>query len=326
MHIHWLHNYFNRSVGTFMWDIYDRLERNLPGSVSEHAIPVLRKPLHLWASFRHKITGNDSFDILHGQCGSFVGLRTAVTSAAPCKILSFRGSDIYWRHGGFKETFTGLLRMWLSWFSALQMTAVIVMSVSMQSTVKRWLWLKRKPVHVIPDPIHAMYWPKEMYDIYALLEEQPWTVLIANLYPDSTVKRTRIIVDAVKLCQESGLNVKLISLSGDSREEVQSSLKKADCVAISSTHEGWPNIIKEGMMCSCTFIATDVSDLAFYAGPDSDNFIVLPHAVDFAIAMVDCVAIATMKEHHFRSSLIQFHPDVAAMKHNIVYQYYMRCN
>ena len=38
-------------------------------------------------------------------------------------------------------------------------------------------------------------------------------------------------------------------------------INAADVVLVTSTHEGWPNIVKEGLACNVPFVSTNVSDL-----------------------------------------------------------------
>jgi glycosyltransferase involved in cell wall biosynthesis len=50
--------------------------------------------------------------------------------------------------------------------------------------------------------------------------------------------------------------------SGIAPEDMPAFVDACDVVLCTSTHEGWPNSIKEALACGVPFVSTDVSDLA----------------------------------------------------------------
>jgi len=46
-----------------------------------------------------------------------------------------------------------------------------------------------------------------------------------------------------------------------------------DLILLTSTHEGWPNIVKEGLACNIPFVSTDVSDLSEIAAIEPSCFV-----------------------------------------------------
>lgn len=109
-------------------------------------------------------------------------------------------------------------------------------------------------------------------------------------------------------------------LSGLPREDVRRALRVADCVALASTHEGWPNIVKEGLLLGKAFVATDVGDLADFASTGSHNRVVSPDPIEFACAWVDQLGARLLAVHDIPTELVPFHPDVVALKHRLLYE------
>ncbi|MFM6854196.1 MAG: glycosyltransferase, partial [Sphingopyxis sp.] len=267
------------------------------------------------------ITSTGQADIVHGQFGSLVGMATGVQRGAT-RLVSLRGSDMHWRYGSLRDRASALVRMGMSWFAALRCHGIIVMSHAMAQRLRRWPFMRRAAIHIIPDPAGDMFWPGPVADIAAQLGQHPQKIVAASVQHDNPIKRLHIIADAVALCQRAGLCVTLDALSGRTRADVRAAILAADCVALSSTHEGWPNIIKEALLLGKSFVATPVSDLHHHAGVGSMNHVVAPHPVDFACAWVDQMVARIIAPHGISPALAPFHPDGVAAKHRLLYQYY----
>jgi len=56
----------------------------------------------------------------------------------------------------------------------------------------------------------------------------------------------------------------------------------ADCIILTSFHEGSPNVIKEAMACNCPIVSTDVGDVRWVIGDTPGCFIASFDPVDFA--------------------------------------------
>jgi hypothetical protein len=320
MLVFWLHNTASRNGGMFMWDILDRL-RTLPGiEIQDTPIPVVRNFSKFWkaVTFKHAF---EQTHCVHAQYGSLVSV-VASLQRSHCHLVSLRGSDIYWKYGNFRSKISGLARIFLSWFGTVRSDGAIVMSMAMRERVTQWPLMSSVPVHVIPDPAGEQFWPDIARDISKSLMAAPFRVLIASLHADNPVKRIHLVRDAASLCQSVGLNVTLRALSGQGRDAVKASLMESDCVALSSTHEGWPNIVKEGLLMDTPFVSTNVGDLQLYADKLGLNQVVPANPLDFACAWIDVMAAQHLAEYGISANLAQFHPDVVALKHLLLYAHY----
>lgn len=317
MKVVWLHNNPSRASGTFMWDIVDRLAHASPGiDVEDCPIPLMRRK----GAFREALRNSriENADIVHAQYGALVGA-LATMSEARAYIVSLRGSDSYWRYGTLRDRVGGLARCMLSWFACLRSDAVIVMSHQMAARVRRWWGLRRRLILVISDPAGEIFWPAGRTRIFDALLSRNFSVMTASLQHGNPIKRTEIVNEAARLCQAAGMAVELQILSGIPREEVRDHFERADSIALASTHEGWPNVIKEALLLGKTFVATNVGDLASYALPGSRNQIVGATPIEFACAWVDQIAAAELQGTGVARELVPFHPDVVALKLKLLY-------
>lgn len=305
-----------------MWDIYDRMTASSAVKIDLEAIPVIRSYHALLGAIRHSTTKpGQRIEILHAQFGSLVGFLGAI-KPAKCRIVSLRGSDIYWRFGSPRNRLANRLRTMLSWIACFRAHAIVVMSRAMARKVQSWPFLHKRRIHVLVDPAGDIFWQEACLHIGEAVRKQSFNVMIASLVDSNPVKRLSLIAEAVDLCCRAGMTVQLTALSGMSREAVRDAIRQSDCVAIASTHEGWPNIIKEALLMGRPFVATDVSDLADFAGQDSESRIVAATPLDFAMAWADQIAAKLLKPHGVAPALASFHPDICALKHELLYLAY----
>jgi hypothetical protein len=303
-----------------MWDILDRLGPVGSTDIVLRPVPVVRS---LTSLRRALAAGEDASkaDLLHGQFGSLVGLLTALQRGNR-RIVSLRGSDVYWRYGSLRNRFANFLRIGMSWIGCVRADAVVVMSHAMAARVRRWPFLRRRAIHVLVDPAGEMFWPEGARQLAGALRAQPFSVLIGSLVRDNPVKRLSIVAKAADLCAEAGMGVTMIAISGMSRDAVCDALAACDSVALASTHEGWPNIIKEALLLGKPFVATPVSDLPQFAPMGSGSKIVEANPLDFAFAWVDQIAAQLLAVHGISAEFAAFHPDVCALKHQLLYRAY----
>lgn len=320
MKILWIHNYHDRASGTFMWDIKDRLDKFGIARLPDVVVPLvlgLAAVMHACRLVRQA----PSVDIVHGQYGSFVGLLTCGVNAGR-RILTLRGSDVYWRYGIGKTRLGAMLRVALTRLALTRSDAVVVMSDAMRRRLQSWCFSPSGAIHVIHDPAGAEFWPIELRTITDKLYGLPLRVVTGTVQRNNPVKRVDTLEAAALLCQGVGMALELKILSGLTRGEVAVHLREADSVALCSTHEGWPNIIKEALLMGKAFVSTDVSDLGTLVLGDRNHHIVPAHPLDFACAFVDQLAARIIGEHGFPPTLAAFHPDVAALKHRLLYHHY----
>jgi len=142
------------------------------------------------------------------------------------------------------------------------------MSERMRSEVAKRVGERR--VVVLPDGVDlGVFKPMDKRSARAALGEAddtaPW-VLFSSVVADNPVKRRELARTAVLVARRTMRQIRLIEMTNVAHDRVPLYVNAADVILLTSTHEGWPNIIKEGLACNVPFVSTDVSDLREVAG------------------------------------------------------------
>lgn len=264
MNIVWAHNFDPRvqNAGVFMYTLLRALEER-GAKVKELYLGNLRRPSGIprAISYLRKVTASD--DILHAQFGSACGL--AVSAVPGRKVLSLRGSDWYRikGHGPWKDRVHGLLATRMTHMALPRFNRVVVMSDRMRAEVQRYVSPKR--VVTIADGIDLeQFKPIERGEARRLLgcgdDLRPW-VLFTSIFSDNPIKRPSLARRAVEIARRSIPDLQLRVASGRPHEDMPILVNASSVVLMTSTHEGWPNAIKEALACNIPFVSTDVSDL-----------------------------------------------------------------
>lgn len=222
----------------------------------------LRSPLDLYKARQTVRELSAGYDVVHAQFGSACAFACA-TAQAP-KVLSLRGSD--WHV--YKGSHLGLrihneLAKWLSQISLKHYDEIVVMSDRMREEVSRFS--PKASIHVIPDAVDDAFLVshERKASRVALGEpnnETPW-VLFTTVSVDNPVKRANLALEAIEHLRSKGLQVELRVASGIAPADMPVFVSSCNLVLCTSTHEGWPNSVKEALACGLPFVSTDVSDL-----------------------------------------------------------------
>lgn len=160
-----------------------------------------------------------------------------------------------------KEWRAAALATTLSRASIKRFDAVITMSNRMTESVRR---IARHPrVFTIPDPIDTLAF--QPIDRVPDPDGRSARVLFTTLSRSNPVKRVELAEQAVKFASRRLEHVELRVASGIPHDRMPWFVASCDVALCTSTHEGWPNSIKEALACGLPFVSTDVSDLAAVA-------------------------------------------------------------
>lgn len=310
LHVLWVHN-TARDGRMFLWDVLDAMPAEI--EVDELVLP-LRPQIRMISTLIAKVRrAAASADVVHSQFGSLVGL-VASFSRKPF-VLSLRGTDFYVLPS---RTLAGRVearaRQVFTFIACLRADLIVVMSERMRHELRRWPLLRKKPIVVIVDPVGDEFLMLKPVSQEHFGHSQPFVVFVGSIAKDNPVKQTWLVQDAVSLGRRVGLPINLQLVSGMPRESVRQTMAKSDLIALTSTHEGWPNVIKEGLALGIPFVATDVSDLAAFCGPSQPNQIIEANSLDVALALINAFVAREL-----RGPFAQFTSTAVAIKHKALY-------
>lgn len=201
-------------------------------------------------------------DISHAQYGSLCGLVTAFLPGR--KVLSLRGSDLYPVSVGPLSLRARLLVSRLMTYLALPFyDHVVVMSNDMKKRVL--LKFPRAEISVIPDGIDLKkFYPMDKAaarNRLGITGSAP-QVLYTSLNQASPIKRKNLAQEALSVARRTYPDIQMLVPENVDHDMMPVFVNASDLILCTSTHEGWPNCIKEALACNVPFVATDISDLA----------------------------------------------------------------
>jgi glycosyltransferase involved in cell wall biosynthesis len=263
MKVLWTHN-FNPAIpgsGIFMHNMVNKLK--------SFDLDVELKYLGSLNSFERILSAREdlrsysrNYDLVHSQFGSacaFVSTASEVPS-----VLSLRGSDWHCYLGtDLKESFHGILANTLSRISIPYFDAIITMSSRMSDGVRKFR--PNALLETIPDPLDIdLFMPMKRSEarrrLFGTNSTAPW-ILFTSLSSNNPVKRVSLAREAVSIAAQSIPDLELKVATGIPYSKMPLFINSCDLVLCTSTHEGWPNSVKEALACGLPFISTDVSDL-----------------------------------------------------------------
>lgn len=263
MKILWIHNWpeQRKNMGPFMWTVFNSLKESghqidmyyFEGSKGFFSI--------VKEFFRLKKIASE-YDLIHSQYGSLVGF--VGSSLGLPHIITIRGSDWHrYRGENYKEYIHSLFATWLTRRSVKKSKHAVVMSKRMAKEVSAFD--RNINIHVIMDPIDISIFRKmDKSACRARLgfkdDRSKW-ILFNTLSEDNPVKRIFLARAAVEFVREEYPDANLKIATGIKYDDMPVFINACDLVLCTSTHEGWPNSIKEALACNLPFVSTDVSDL-----------------------------------------------------------------
>lgn len=257
--IAWIHNFDrneNPASGVFMYQFYEVVKGN-DINISLVNVGNINNPFSFIKKFVRYKQVLKKYDIVHAQYGSGIGFFASFLNNK--KILSLRGSDWYFSPSrGLKEKIHTWLGCKLTRWSVKRYDQIIVMSDRMKSEIQ--------PIYpnlnivVIPDGV-------DLNKFYPMEKESKKTfrVLFSSVDKANPLKRYGLALKSFNIFKEKYSDAELIFMTGVEHNKVNKLINSVDVILLTSTHEGWPNIIKEGLACNVPFVSTDVSDLKVLA-------------------------------------------------------------
>ena len=201
-------------------------------------------------------------DLVHVMYGGWMSdVVTRALRDVPV-VVSFCGSDLLGqREGGWIRRVAARYGVLASGWAALRAVAVIVKSESLRRALPSGLDPAR--VWLIPNGIDLDRF--RPLDPARCREKLGWDPRMRHVLfpasPDNRVKRFPLAAAAVERLRQEGMPIEIHALRGVPHSEVPVWLNAADCLLLTSEHEGSPNIVKEALACNRPVVSVDVGDV-----------------------------------------------------------------
>lgn len=299
-----------------MFLIKDQLE-NSGLEIENHYIGSNLK--EYFNSFLYLRGKTDSQTIIHAQYGSFCGFFTIFLKGK--KVLSLRGSDWYIApSNSSKEKIRIRLAHLLTRISIPFYDKIIVMSNRMKREVEAKYKLTN--VTVITDGIDLkQFFPIDRSQARQEIEkdkEDEFWVLFSSINSDNPLKRFGLAKQAVQSANREFGNIEIKFMNNIPHAKVNSFVNSCDMILLTSTHEGYPNIIKEGLACNKPFVGTDVSDLTEIANSENGCFVCSPTISELSNSITK--VYLNKKELNLRKYVEDFEISKVAKLISVMYQ------
>ena len=228
-----------------------------------------------------------NFDLVHAQFGSACAFVSSASDVP--KVVSLRGSDWHFYRGPDpREFWHCLLANMFSRICLSSFHSVVTMSKRMEGSVRRWYPSSR--IDTIADPVDiSLFKPLDRAfaraKLFATNSKAPW-VLFTTLNKSNPIKRVDLAIEAVRIASQRIPGLELKVANGIPHDLMPLFVSSCNLALCTSTHEGWPNALKESLACGLPFVSTDVSDLAQIASRHRSCIVSPPDSVRLADSIV----------------------------------------
>ena len=219
----------------------------------------------------------NKFDIIHAHYG-LSGVVALLAKKKGNLLVSFMGDDLIGSH-----TTDGKFTIFSKIIAYLNvLLANVVYDHAIVKSNQMLMKLEHDKASVIPNGVDlSLFKPMDKSSARNLLKlNQTKIIILFASNPNRSEKNYTLCKQAVDLINRH--DVRLLTISEVSQEELVLYYNSADVLVLSSFHEGSPNVIKEAMSCNCPIVSTDVGDVKWVIGNTEGCFLSSFDAKDFA--------------------------------------------
>jgi teichuronic acid biosynthesis glycosyltransferase TuaC len=201
--------------------------------------------------------------LVHAQYGSVTAAVANKIKGPLPLVVSFCGDDLLGTPiPGLVWRFRELLARAIGLFSARSAAAIIVKSNNLFQALPASL---KGRATLLPNGVDTGFFrPLDRDECRAKLGWSPRSRIVlfnAGQNGNQECKNVRLARAAVDLLTQAVPGVSLHLLSNAHREEVRLIMNAADCLLVTSLHEGSPNIVKEAMSCNLPVVSVPCGDV-----------------------------------------------------------------
>ena len=195
--------------------------------------------------------------IVHAHYGTVTSFFCALGANKPL-VITFRGSDL--NPVTSENVFRKGVKQVLSQLSTLRAKHIICVSQGL----KKRLWWRNDEVSIIPSGIDlSIFKPLQIkFARKRLGLSLTDRIILFNVGKSPLVKRLDLAEQALKFVKSHFSNTCLVKLYGNiDPDDMPFYYNAADCLLLTSDHEGSPNVVKEAVSCNCPVVSLDVGDV-----------------------------------------------------------------
>jgi len=206
--------------------------------------------------------------VVFSMYGSLHGFLVTLVLGGKFKIVNtFGGSDILGSgNTGFVWMFRNWLTKCLSFYTASRVNHIIVKSSNLSLALQRKC---NTPLTIIPNGVDLQFF-EIIEDRDKLRENLEWSpeefIILFNLRRGDSkheyVKNyplAKEVMSTLGSISESQFRLEIIN--NRTHQEMVMLLNAADCLLLTSLHEGSPNIVKEAMACNLPIVTVECGDV-----------------------------------------------------------------
>jgi teichuronic acid biosynthesis glycosyltransferase TuaC len=233
------------------------------------------------------VRGRRRYRLVHAHGGE-AALAAAAYRRAPL-LVSFLGSDLLGSpRSGSGVTFPGRLRRSAIRQSSRLAARTITKSREMETVLPAAV---RERNSVIPNGVDPdLFRPLGREAARRALgwdADAPVALFAAN--PSVAVKRYGLALAATEEARRALPDLRLEVARGVAPDRMPLLMNAADCLLLTSSTEGSPNVVKEALMCNLPVVATPAGDVEELLEGVVPSFVCAPSAAALSSALVDCV-------------------------------------
>jgi len=201
--------------------------------------------------------------LLHAQYGSVTAAVARITKGSLPLIVSFCGDDLLGTpNPGLMWRVRERLASGIGIFGARAAAAIIVKSKNLLQALP--IGLQSRAI-VLPNGVDIDFF--QPMDRGACRAKLGWSsrskvvLFNASQHDNQTCKNANLARAAIDIVATTVPDVSLHRLSKVRREDVRLCMNAADCLLVTSFHEGSPNIVKEAMSCNLPIVSVPCGDV-----------------------------------------------------------------